>query len=48
MLMNDTEDAKDWSTMHKTEFTKKQGELTAQAETQRQELGSKVSRWSQV
>lgn len=34
MLMNDTEDASDSSTMHKTELTKKQGELTAQAETQ--------------
>lgn len=43
MLMNDTEDASDSSTMHKTELTKKQGELTAQAETHRQESGSKCS-----
>lgn len=48
MVMNTTEDARDWSTTHKTECTKKQGELTAQGETHRQELGSKLSRWSQV
>lgn len=48
MLMNDTEDARHWSTVLQTEFTKKPRELTESSSRNRQDSGSRFSRGSQV
>lgn len=48
MPMNDTEDARHWSTVLQTEFTKKPRELTESSSRNRQDSGSRFSRGSQV